>query len=119
MGVDVEDAIPGARQLQPADVLRAVDDLPLQIGVVDHVVVDQAQAADAGRGQIHRQRRAKAARADEQHRRRLQLLLPAHTHFGHDQMAAVALDLLVRQRYIGQRGRVYLVTNAHSKSLNG
>ncbi len=56
VGVDVENALLGAFQLQPANVLRAVDDLPLQVGVVDGVVVDQADAADAGRGQVHGQR---------------------------------------------------------------
>jgi hypothetical protein len=49
MGVDIKDAIL-ALASQPADVLCAVDDLPLQVGGVDHVVVDQPQAANAGCG---------------------------------------------------------------------
>ena len=87
----------GAFQLGTADIGRAVDDLALQVGVIDHVVVDQAEPAHACGGQIHRQRRSQPARADQQHAGSLQLLLPAHAHFGHDQVAAVALHFFMRQ----------------------
>ena len=83
------------RQLRPPDVRRAVNDLPLQVAEVDDVEVDDADAADAGRGEIHRRRRAEAAGADAQHAARLQLALPVHADLRHDQMPAVALDLVV------------------------
>ena len=55
-------------------------------------------APDAGGCQIHAQRRAQAARADQQHVRVLQLELPFHADFGHDQVPRVAQDFVVRKR---------------------
>ena len=97
-GIDGRQLLRGRLQLGTANVVGGVDDLPLQIGVVHHVEVDQAQRAHAGRGQIERQRRAESAGADAQHARRLQLLLPVHAHLGHDQVARVAQDFIVAQR---------------------
>ena len=42
-------------------------DLPVQVGELDPVVVDDAERADAGRREIQRERRAEAAGADQQH----------------------------------------------------
>ena len=71
----------------------AVDDLPLQVAEVDDVEVDEAERADAGRGEIERRRRAEPARADAQHARRLQPPLPFLADFGQQQVTAVALPL--------------------------
>ena len=46
-----------------------VDDLALQVRVVDDVGVDDAERADAGRGEVERRRRAEAAGADQEHAR--------------------------------------------------
>ena len=54
--------------------------------------------ADAGRGQIQRGGRAEAAGADAQHAARLQLQLPFDADLRHDEMPAVALHFVVRQR---------------------
>ena len=43
-----------------------VQDLPLQVGNIDHVVVDDAQCADTGRRKIVSGRRAQAAGANHQ-----------------------------------------------------
>ena len=48
LGVDGVEAVTRRLQLRPPDVRRAVDDLPLQVAVVDHVEVDDAEPADAG-----------------------------------------------------------------------
>ena len=53
--------------------------------------------AHARRRQIQAQRRAQASRADHQHAGALELELPLHPHFGHDQVPAVALDLFLRK----------------------
>jgi hypothetical protein len=45
----------------------AVDDLAMQVAEVDHVVVDDANGADARRGQVERGRRAQTASTDEHH----------------------------------------------------
>ena len=55
----------GGVELRAPDVLRPVDHLPLQVAKVNHVEVHQAEAADAGRRQVHRRRATEAARADQ------------------------------------------------------
>ena len=82
----------------PADVVGAVDDLPLQVAGVDDVEVDQADGADAGCGEVESQRGAEAAGADAEHLGCLELLLAFHADFGQDQVARVAGDLVVAQR---------------------
>ena len=44
-----------------------MDDLALQVGEIDRVVVDHAQGADPGRGEILQEGRAKPAGAEHQH----------------------------------------------------
>jgi hypothetical protein len=56
--------------------LVAVDDLALQVGLVHHVEIDNADAANASGGQIQQQRRPQAARAHAEHASGLEPLLP-------------------------------------------
>jgi len=51
--------------LYSADVLRAVEDLALQVGKVDLVGVGDGQLADAGRGEVERSGAAEAARTND------------------------------------------------------
>ena len=74
-----------------------MEDLALQVALVDDVEVDEADAADAGRGQVERGGRAEPAGADQQHAAGLQPALPVDPDLGHDQVARVAGDLLARQ----------------------
>ena len=78
-----------------------MDDLPLEVGGVDDVEVDQAEVPDPGRGQVHGVGGAEAAGADEQDAGVLEPLLPVHGHVGDDQVAGVAGDLVPRQ--LGRR----------------
>jgi hypothetical protein len=71
-----------------------VDDLALQVRLVDGVEVDDAERADAGRGQIHQRRRAEATRADHEHLGVLQPLLPVHPDVRDDQVTRIAADLV-------------------------
>ncbi len=103
MRVEVLQAGGGSLQLLDPDVLRAVDDLALQVGNVDHIGIDDADRADAGRGQVQAERRAQPARADQQHLGGLQLLLAGQRDLRHDQVPAVAHDLIGVQ---GRCGRV-------------
>ena len=43
-----------------------VEDLALQVGEIDRIVVNQGDFSNAGRGQIERRRRTQAASADDQ-----------------------------------------------------
>ena len=50
-----------------ADAARGVEDLALQVRGVDRVGVDDAERADAGRGEVERRGAAEPARAEEKH----------------------------------------------------
>ena len=63
----------------------------------DRVVIDDAERADPGRGEILDERRAEPAGADDQHPRRLQLLLPRPADIGEHDMAGVTGDFFRRQ----------------------
>ena len=74
---------------------RVVHDLALQVVERYAVVVDDADGADAGGGQIHQHRRAEPARADHEHLGGLELLLALAADLAQHQVTLVALDLFV------------------------
>ncbi len=69
-----------------------MDDLPLQVGERHRVVVDDAERADTGGGEILDDRRAEAAGAHDQDARALQLLLARAADIAQHDMARVAFD---------------------------
>ena len=77
--VDLADRVPRALRLGPADIRLAVDDLALQVGLVDHVELDDPDGAHPGGGQVQQRRRPQPAGADDQHAGVLQPLLPVQT----------------------------------------
>jgi hypothetical protein len=89
-GIELLEPFAGGVQLGPAHVRGGVEDLALDVGEVHDVEIDNAECADAGRRQVERQGRTQTARADAQHARLLQLLLPLQGHLGHDEVTAVA-----------------------------
>jgi len=70
-----------------------VDDLPLQVGLVDHVELDDPERADPGRREVQQGGAAEAAGANTEHAGRLHALLAGHADVGDDQVAAVAAHL--------------------------
>ena len=50
-----------------ADAIVAMQDLSLQIAALNHIVIDQADVANPGRGQIERSRGTEPAGADHGH----------------------------------------------------
>ena len=88
----------GGVDLRHADAARRVDDLALEVRDVDDVVVDDPERADAGGGEVERGRRAEPAGAEQQDLRVEQLLLALGADLGQQQVAAVALALLGRER---------------------
>ena len=97
VGVERGERLLGRVDLALADAVDVVQDLALQVGLVDHVHVDDAERADAGRGQVERGRRAEAAGAEQQHLDVEQLQLALLAHLGQQQVALVAVALLGRQ----------------------
>ena len=98
----------------------AVEHLALQVGLVDPVELDQPQPADAGGGEIERQRRAQPAGADQQHPRALEPLLALDPHLGDDQVAAVAAQLgrAQRTRRVRQRPHASSPSSAARKTTS-
>ena len=82
----------GAVDLAQAHIGRGVDDLTLQVGQRHRVVVDDAQSADAGRGEIQQDRRAEAAGADDQHPRGLEPGLARAADLAQHDMARITLE---------------------------
>ena len=69
---------------------------------IKHVDLNESMIrAIARQAEAERERRAKAARADQQHLRLLQLELTIHADLGHDQVAAVAQHLFLGKRCDG------------------
>ena len=63
-----------------------MDHLALQIAVVNHVEIDNAQATHPRRRQIEQQGLAQAAGANAKHRSCFEALLPLHPNLGKDQV---------------------------------
>ena len=67
-----------------------MDDLPLEVGVVDDVRVDDPDRPDAGGRQIERGGRAEAAGSDQEDARLEQPLLSLLADLGDQEVARVA-----------------------------
>ncbi|SLF00733.1 Uncharacterised protein [Mycobacteroides abscessus subsp. massiliense] len=95
--VDLQHRIARALRLGPADIGLAVDDLALQVGLVDHIELDDADGADTRSGQVQQRRGSQPAGADDEHLGVLEAFLPVHTQVGNDQMPAVPGDFFAGQ----------------------
>ena len=71
-----------AVDLAHADAFDVVQDLALEVRGVDDVHVDDADRADAGRGEIERRRRTESAGAEQEHLGVQEPLLALLAHFG-------------------------------------
>ena len=78
-----------------------MDDLPLEVGVVDDVGVDDPEPADACGGEVERGRRPEPAGADQEDARLEQALLALLADLGDQEVARVACPLRGRQRRPG------------------
>ena len=94
VGVEGGERLLGRVDLALADAVDVVQDLALQVRVVDHVHVDDADGADPGRGQVQGGRRAEPAGAQQQHLGVEQLELALLADLGQQQVALVAVALL-------------------------
>ena len=105
LGVDGGQAVASGLQLRAADVWRAVQNLSLKVAFVDVVEIDDAERADAGRGEIERCRRSETSRADAEYSPALDAPLSVDADLGQDEVTAVALNLGVAQlgRALGGR----------------
>ena len=84
----------GALGLGRADLGGGVQHLALQVGEADRVVVDDAEGADAGGGEVEERRAAEAAGADDEHAGGLQALLAGAADLVQHDVAGVAGELV-------------------------
>ena len=93
-------------RLGHANPCLGVEDLSLQVGQIDGVVIDQRDPADAGRGEIERSRRAEAAGTDDQRVAVEDALLAFDAECVKEDVPAVAEQLLVGHLYSRHSGGV-------------
>ena len=103
----VERAQPLRRHLGlgPSDVGGREQDLALQVGQLHHVVVDDADATDAGCREVEQHRRAQAAGAHDQRGAGAQGVLAALADLLEDELAVVALTLVPADPHVLGSGR--------------
>ncbi len=97
MRIDAGDRSFGALRLRPPDIARRMDDLAMQIGERNGIIVDDPERADAGACEILQRRRAEPARADDERARGFELVLAGAAQPMQDDLARVALDLFTRE----------------------
>ena len=99
-------------QLASANVFRAVQDLPMQVGKIDIVRIDNSQCADAGRCEVKRGWRSKSSGANAQSARRFQSTLSLDADFRHDEMTRVTSELFGAQLCL--RKSLFDVVHTHT-----
>ena len=92
--IEPSDRGAGLSRLFLADVAGRKNDLPLQIRQRHMIVIDDANRADAGGGEIMQYRRAKPAGADDQHARGFELLLAGAADLAQHDVARVTFQFL-------------------------
>src|SRR5579885_221451 len=92
-----------------ANTTGVVQNLALQVAVIHHVGVDDADGANTGGGQVIRGGRAEATGADEQHLRVEQLELTGLAYFGNEHMAAVAPGLRIGHQARLHKGKAAIL----------
>ena len=83
---------PVARRVKfwAADVAGAVEELTLQVGDIDHIEVDDADGADASRGEVQCGWRAKSACTDDEYTSGFEASLAGESDARERQVAAIA-----------------------------
>ena len=84
----------GARGLRPADLGGGVEDLALEVGEADRVVVDDAEGADARGGEVEERRAAEAPCPDHEHAGGAEALLAGAADLVQHDVAGVAGELV-------------------------
>ena len=105
-GVQIVQATGGGFDFRAANVAGAEQDLALEIGEIHAIEIDEADASNARGGEIQAEWRSKTAGANAQNFGLLELQLPVHADFRHDQVTAIAQDFFLgkRNRCVGGRG---------------
>lgn len=90
--IQIADSFPRRFEFRASDVRRPVKNLAVEIRDVDVVEIDEANAPDAGRGEIRRGGTAEPSRADDEDGRRAQPGLPLDADLRQRDLARVAVQ---------------------------
>jgi hypothetical protein len=74
-----------------------MENLALEIGIINRVEINDADLADARRGEVHGNGRAQPACANAQDAGGFDPFLAGQTHFGQNQVPGVPADFLIIQ----------------------
>jgi hypothetical protein len=96
-GIEVQERVASGVDLARANVVRVVQDLPLQVRKIDLVRIGEGEPSEAACREIQRSGAAEAAGADDQRASRAQPRLSFDPDLGKKDVAAVAEELLVVQ----------------------
>ena len=95
----------GGVEFLPTHIVRAEEQLTMQVGVVYHIAVDERERANTSRGEIHRGRRTEPTHPHDQHARRSEALLSSETEAAQRELACVAGIVYVDRHYFGVLAR--------------
>ena len=98
VGVQRVDRLLGGVDLRDTDAVVGVDDLALEVGEVDLVVVDDPEGPHAGRREVERRWRSEPAGSEQEDLRVKQLQLTLDADLGKEHVARVPLLLLGGER---------------------
>ena len=118
VGIEIREARPGGLALGLANVAGAKRDLALEIREIHNIEINQTELAHARGRKIQAQRRTEPSRADEQNLGVFQFELPVHPDFRHDEMAAIAQNLLFGKTCSGLCAGLRLSACGHCDSLS-
>jgi hypothetical protein len=90
LGVERPDGRLGRVGLAHPEPVHAVEHLALEVRLLDHVVVDDADGADPGRREVQRDGRPETAGTDEQHLRVEKLALALEPDLGDEDLPVIA-----------------------------
>ena len=88
-----------------SEALHGVGDLALEVGQFEVVVVDNADGADAGGGEVHDERATQSPGADNHYPGLFQSRLPNAPHFLQQNMARIPADLILGEIQFLSRSR--------------
>jgi hypothetical protein len=108
VGVAGPQALGGHLDLEAPDIVGFKEDLALEVALVDHIEVDEADAADPGGGQVEGHGCPQATGAHDEHAARFEAALAGFAHLPQQQVAAVAGALLVVEGRQGVHGPIMI-----------
>jgi len=94
--IDIAETVARLFEFAAADVFCSVKDLPLQIGEIDAIEIDEPKLSHTSCRQIERSRGAQTAGANAKNARDLKPLLSFSSHFGHNEVPRIPLQFLLR-----------------------